>query len=566
METTSLGNCKLSAFVIKNPDLTDAGRIKTSDLEVTGQISSISYVNYSDATPNSIISALNGILAIFKDDPNPPRPPAKKVNLTVCYEYHQLTPEQEGGVTLFANGNEIVNGAVVSAYQGDTVELAVAVDNEYAGFTEWSNGEETSAISFVVDDDTSISAYIAKFGSEENPFKIGSVLDLQQLSTDVSNGDCKEGVFFKQTANIDMTGIIWDGIGLLSSDYEPDLNHTFKGIYDGNGHIISNLVLHGDASEYIDDPVLSARENRYRALFRTASGTTIKNLSVQVNGFNGMANDDVTGAALVGLVKNGVTIQNCTASGFLGTSEVPVVHMTGGIICRIAIPFDTNHFDDLSASTILTNVTNNVNVTCARKTGGIIADSWGSVVMTNVTNNGNITKTGTKVGDSVGGLVGFAEQQNPFTKYTWNGVQNTGIITDAGGAPYKAGQLVGVWNAHNGHPNTNTGDVVLLNNDMPLSKNIDPNIRGMGISFGEVKEDGYIHLATEFENDHTYVYLFNNVNNSGQPTQPLSAILPDNTTISVDCRFGDPCLLDKNYSNLSATRQLVDGTIYRYTA
>ena len=44
-----------------------------------------------------------------------------------------------------------------------------------------------------------------------------------------------------------MTGYEWEGIGLKIGD-EPDPNHTFKGIYDGNGHTISNLQFKYDDS------------------------------------------------------------------------------------------------------------------------------------------------------------------------------------------------------------------------------------------------------------------------------------------------------------------------------
>lgn len=142
------------------------------------------------------------------------------------------------------------------------------------------------------------------------------------------------------------------------------------------------------------------------------------------------------------------------------------------------------------------------------------------------------------------------------------------MTTNATTYKYMSGQIVGVWGVAS-DPGTNAGDIVMLDDDsMPLSKNINPNINGMGIFFGEVKDDGYIHLASGLEDNGSYVYLFNNVNNTGGAARPPRVTLPAGTTVSVDCRFGDPYLADEAGTDLSATRTLVDGTdsVYRYTA
>ena len=75
METTTLGNCALSASILKNVVLTEDGRIKTSDIEVTQQISSLEYLKVDGtADSNDIVSALNSIIAAFKNE-TPPEPP-----------------------------------------------------------------------------------------------------------------------------------------------------------------------------------------------------------------------------------------------------------------------------------------------------------------------------------------------------------------------------------------------------------------------------------------------------------------------------------------------------------
>ena len=267
-------------------------------------------------------------------------------------------------------------------------------------------------------------------GSPSYPWLISSVQDLLNLKAAVEGTASEDNPYhaddcYKQTADIDLDGVEWTGIGLLKNAYNAVVSCAFSGTYDGDGHSVTNMTLKVDESA--SDPT-----NRYLALFRAVSGATIKNLTVNVAGFDGMASDDVTGAAIVGMVDGGATLENCTATGFLGTNETPVVHMTGGVICRVVTPEGGSAF---TTPLTLTNVTNKVNVTCARKCGGIIANGVGKIIMTNVVNEGNITKTGTKSGDQVGGLIGYNDE-NVHVRFELNGIKNTGTISSAGGPSY----------------------------------------------------------------------------------------------------------------------------------
>lgn len=308
-----------------------------------------------------------------------------------------------------------------------------------------------------------LKAAVEGTASEENPYRAGH--------------------YYKQTADIDMEGEEWTGIGLLKNAYNADTAHAFTGSYDGNGHSITNLKLKVDESA--SDPT-----NRYLSLFRAVSGATIKNLTVDVAGFDGMASDDVTGAAIIGMVDGGATLENCTATGFLGTSETPVVHMTGGVICRVVTPEGGSAYD---TPLTLTNVTNKVNVTCARKCGGIIANGVGKIIMTNVVNEGNITKTGTKSGDQVGGLIGYNDE-NVHVRFEFNGIKNTGTISSAGGPSY--GQLMGCWQIETG-TQTNIGDIAIADSNMPASTRCPTKgsdiVNDFPIYFGELGTDGLLH-------------------------------------------------------------------------
>lgn len=87
-------------------------------------------------------------------------------------------------------------------------------------------------------------------GTQENPWLITSQGDLIALAEFLNSGKAEEfdadnngignchGYYFKQTADIDLTGVSWEPIGYSGSYY-------FAGNYDGNGHTISNATSTG---------------------------------------------------------------------------------------------------------------------------------------------------------------------------------------------------------------------------------------------------------------------------------------------------------------------------------
>lgn len=397
-------------------------------------------------------------------------------------------------------------------------------------------------------------------GSEEHPYPVASLADLEQLRQDVADGDCKKDVHFLQTADIDMSGTPWSGIGLMSPDtpkYDPDPDHMFKGTYDGGGHVIDHLVLHCESTD-------TGKANRYKALFRTAGyGATIKNLTVNVDGVDHWEQEDIMAAAFVGCAEGPLTIENCTANGTLGTASQPLDN-SAGILCRIAVDHNS------SPSTTLTNVTNNVDIVGICKIGGIVSYAYGTLNFNNVVNNGDLTRIGLDAtrDDAVGGLVGYGHQGNAHVTYKFNGVKNTGTITaDLTTYARSVGQLVGKWSLMTG--STSSGDIAVLNsNDVPLAKSCptvgsNPSIisDALPIFFGEIGEDGYLHCVGALADGKEYVYLVNNVKQDGTAGTPPAYALPAGATVVVDQRFGST-------PNITGAGEPVDlgDNRFRYTA
>ena len=87
-------------------------------------------------------------------------------------------------------------------------------------------------------------------GTQEDPWLIASQADLIALAEFLNSGNAAtfdtenagvgncHGYYFKQTADIDLTGVTWEPIGYSGSYY-------FAGNYDGGGHSITNAVSTG---------------------------------------------------------------------------------------------------------------------------------------------------------------------------------------------------------------------------------------------------------------------------------------------------------------------------------
>lgn len=93
-------------------------------------------------------------------------------------------------------------------------------------------------------------------------YEIRNKDELIALSKAVANGNSFAGCIVNQTADIDLNGVSFNPVG---SEKTP-----FKGVYNGNNHIIKNLKVAGN----------SDANTRNRGLFGYVDGATIKNLTI----------------------------------------------------------------------------------------------------------------------------------------------------------------------------------------------------------------------------------------------------------------------------------------------
>jgi hypothetical protein len=194
--------------------------------------------------------------------------------------------------------------------------------------------------------------YSSGDGTAENPYRIANIFDLMELT----NSPDDWGKSFLMTADIDCIGVAIAPIGSYAV--------PFTGIFDGAGHVISNLTINKPTQNYV-------------GLFGYVdSGGQIKNL--------GVVNVNVIGDRCVGGLagyNEGGTLTSCYAAGSVyGTS----IHV-GGLVGR--------------NSGTLTSCYATGSVDGTIRAGGLAGGNFGALISCYAT--GSVTGS-----SSVGGLAG----------------------------------------------------------------------------------------------------------------------------------------------------------------
>ena len=145
-------------------------------------------------------------------------------------------------------------------------------------------------------------------GTQEDPWLITSQGDLIALAEFLNSGKAEEfdagnndignchGYYFKQTADIDLTGVAWEPIGYSGSYY-------FAGNYDGYGHSITNAVSTGKV-----DPEGYATAG----IFGWVAFGSVKNLHVKNANFVATGQNKYSYVGGIAGVCYGSSIKNCS--------------------------------------------------------------------------------------------------------------------------------------------------------------------------------------------------------------------------------------------------------------
>ncbi len=316
-------------------------------------------------------------------------------------------------------------------------------------------------------------------GTEQNPYIISSLKDLEGLRDNVNN-DRKtyEGKFFKQTADIDMSELEnWYSIG---HDY-GNAPYFFKGTYDGDNHKISNMYsssyyntentgLFKDLEGTVKNLILENCEVKNNSgavgmigiLAKAAKNATIINCHV-TGGKVSSAGDDVGG--LIGNIyayENDTVIKNCSfegevigsgnVGGIVGTSEGAEIsecyfkgnlsgnhRYIGGILGYV--PSDSVTLKTSKKTTITDCYTKVALTGKGSFIGGILGNIRGDAEVTDCYVTGTVEN---KYGNMAGGIVGSYIGRSLEVK------NNVSLLDSINAGGSSAGRILGYSSTDNG--------------------------------------------------------------------------------------------------------------------
>jgi hypothetical protein len=155
-------------------------------------------------------------------------------------------------------------------------------------------------------------------GSESDPYLISTPEQLSQLAYDTAQEIDYQGYYFKQTNDIDIGRLQWNPIGASATE-------EFRGIFDGNNKVISNLNIGTSAMP---------SELEEIGLFGYLSGAVIHNVNIEnASIFSSLPDYYGPIGTLAGEV-NSSLIHHCSASGTISSSSYNGSYV-GGLVGKI---------------------------------------------------------------------------------------------------------------------------------------------------------------------------------------------------------------------------------------
>ena len=197
-------------------------------------------------------------------------------------------------------------------------------------------------------------------------YLISNQLDLIALSTDVT---CDPGDYYRQTADIDISGIPWIPIGHFAS------GDSFSGNYDGGGHRITGLSMQG----------ISSSET---GLFGRVVESEIHNLTL----VGPSLGDGPTGAGHIGAL-----------AGQVVSSQISDVHVIDAVVVLSRDDYDVGALIGSLDTSSVANVSASGTVQAGSAIGGLIGDACGSNVSASAA---AVSVQSASSGTNVGGLIG----------------------------------------------------------------------------------------------------------------------------------------------------------------
>lgn len=245
-------------------------------------------------------------------------------------------------------------------------------------------------------------------GEPNNPYKIATAEDLNDIGNHVEDfNKC-----FVLVADINLTAYTGTAFNIIGDD-----TNNFTGVFDGNGHTISNFTYESEEADYI-------------GLFSVVNGVNaaIKDLTlVDPNIHMGICcPGGGIGGSLAAKVSDGATVCHCSVEGGIISGDSSIGGLVGenfhSVIsdCYASIKVEgygggsnigglvghsENYGPELEA--IISNCYATGPVLGGDHVGGLVGDNKGMI--SNCYATGSVTGSGEQIAEGVGGLVGQSE-------------------------------------------------------------------------------------------------------------------------------------------------------------
>ena len=264
-------------------------------------------------------------------------------------------------------------------------------------------------------------------GTADDPWKISNGSELAYLASVVnSNGSATHNQYYILTADIDLGGQEWIGIG-----NKDDAAKAFKGKFDGNGKVITGFAINKEL-EYTP------------GLFGMLDGgAVVKNLTVHGR-IRAGSKSSAFGGLLCASVNGGSAVENCTVYADVqitrekGSKDL----YFGGITGRLAPG------GKIKDCTVLGNIKLQVTTSATNKerqyTAGIAA-RIDAAQITNCTNYADISQifTGSASIGYSGGIVAVGDAAKDTTVSISNCVNYGDIFVETNGGHGRTGGIIG---------------------------------------------------------------------------------------------------------------------------
>jgi len=249
-------------------------------------------------------------------------------------------------------------------------------------------------------------------GTSNDPYLIYDANQMNAIGADQNDWD----KHFKLMADVDLSGYTGTHFNIIGINYY----NPFTGVFDGNGHTISNFMYDSNDRDYI-------------GLFGYVSGNNalIKNLGLIDPNLDAGIEEMV--GSLVSCFKNGL-INNCYVEGGSVSGEWGIGGLVGindGIICNCYSTGDVNGVDDVGGLVginygSISNCYSTGDVSGSERVGGLI----GRGVRSNVS---NCYSTSDVNGDlQVGGLIGHSYNERVSNCFWDTDTQTHGVTESFG--------------------------------------------------------------------------------------------------------------------------------------